>query len=224
MSLEIEAKFLEINLDKLRKLIKKNGGKKVHKMVMYKRYVFNLLTGEKGYIRTRDENGRVTITLKKYPENSKFAQEYEILLDKSSSIEDAKNMLLAQGYKVKAQHETLREKWTLNGCPEIAIDTLPGIPTYVELECKNEAEIKKIAKLLGFDMKDAKYGPYVNQYIDYYGANIDSAENYPVLTFNNIDKELSPTGHALDASKKEFLQKIKKQNLALIKKNKVKYI
>ena len=67
-------------------------------------------------------------------------------------------------------------------------------------------------------MKDAKYGPYVNQYIDYYGANIDSAENYPVLTFNNIDKELSPIGHTLDASKKEFLQKIKKQNLALIKK------
>jgi len=28
MSLEIEAKFLEINLDQLRKLIKKNGGKK----------------------------------------------------------------------------------------------------------------------------------------------------------------------------------------------------
>ena len=141
MKTEIEAKFLEVNLDKLRKLIKKNGGKKVHKMVMYKRYVFHLLTGEKGYIRTRDENGRVTITLKKYPENSKFAQEYEILLDKSASIEDAKNMLLAQGFKIKAQHETLREKWTLNGCPEIAIDTLPGIPTYVELECKNETEI-----------------------------------------------------------------------------------
>ena len=35
MSLEIEAKFLEVDLDKLRKLIKKNGGKKVHKMVMY---------------------------------------------------------------------------------------------------------------------------------------------------------------------------------------------
>jgi adenylate cyclase class IV len=223
MSLEIEAKFLEVNLDKLRKLIKKNGGKKVHKMVMYKRYVFHLLTEEKGYIRTRDENGRVTITLKKYPESSKFAQEYEILLDKSASIEDAKNMLLAQGFKIKAQHETLREKWTLNGCPEIAIDTLPGIPTYVELECKNETEIKRIAKLLEFNMKDAKYGPYVQQYIDYYNANIDS-ESYPVLTFNNIDKELNPKSHPLDQRQKDFLQKIKKQNLDLIKKNKIKHI
>lgn len=199
MALEIEAKFLEVNIDKLRKLIKQNGGKKVHKMVMYKRYVFNLLTGEKGYIRTRDENGRITITLKKYLETSKFAQEYEILLDKSCSIEDAKNMLLAQGYKIKAYHETLREKWKLGGCPEIAIDTLPGIPSYVELECKNETEIKKYAKLLGFDMKDAKYGPYVNQYIDYYGINIDTKE-YPSLTFNNVDKELNPK----DKNKKDF--------------------
>jgi hypothetical protein len=41
MSLEIEAKFLEININDLRKKIKENGGKKIHKMVMYKRYVFN---------------------------------------------------------------------------------------------------------------------------------------------------------------------------------------
>jgi adenylate cyclase class 2 len=66
MSLEIEAKFMEININDLRKKIKENGGKRVHKMVMYKRYVFDLLDSkEKGYIRTRDENGRITITLKK---------------------------------------------------------------------------------------------------------------------------------------------------------------
>ena len=194
---EIEAKFLDIvnffgNLNNFRKILKKNGGKKVHKMVMYKRYVFNLLTpGQKGYIRTREENGRVTITLKTYSSESKFATEYEILLDKSSTIEDAKKLLIAQGYKLKTYHETLREKWSINGCPEIAIDTIPGIPTYVELECKNEAEIKRVAKLLGFDMKNAKYGPYVNQYIDYYDINIDdSIITIPSLTFKNIDKEL----------------------------------
>ena len=111
MSLEIEAKFMEINVNDLRKKIKENGGKKVHKMVMYKRYVFNLLNKkEKGYIRIRDENGRTTMTVKKYPSDSKFAQEYEILLDKSSSIDDAKELLLAQGYKIKAYQESLREK------------------------------------------------------------------------------------------------------------------
>jgi adenylate cyclase class IV len=187
-------------------------------MVMYKRYVFNLLNSEeKGYIRTRDENGRVTITLKKYPKNSKFAKEYEILLDKNNTIEDAKELLLAQGYKIKAYHETLREKWSINGCPEIAIDTLPGIPTYVELECKSENEIKKIAQLFGFDMKNAKYGPYVNEYLNYYNINIDD-NMHPSLTFKNVDKELNPT----KKSQKDFLLKLKKDNLNIIKINKIK--
>jgi len=217
MSLEFEAKFLEVNIEELRKKIKENGGKKIHKMVLYKRYVFNLLnTTEKGYIRVRDENGRTTITLKKYPNNSKFAKEYEILLDKKSTFNDAKDLLLAQGYKIKAYLETLREKWSINGCPEIAIDTIPGIPTYVEIECKDENTIKKISKLLGFNMKDAKYGPFVNQYIDYYNIDIDNG-NYPSISFLNIDKELN----VKNQQKKNFLTKIKKNNLDLITKNKI---
>jgi adenylate cyclase class 2 len=218
MSVEIEAKFLEVDINDLRSKIKKLGGKKIHKMVMYKRYVFNLLDSkEKGYIRTRDENGKVTITLKKYPPNTKYAQEYEIALEKGLTIDNAKDILLAQGYKVKAYQETLREKWSLPGCPEIAIDTIPGVPTYVELECKNENEIKKLSKLLGFDMKNAKYGPFVNQYLDYYGINIDDG-NHPNITFKNIDKELKLT----KKTQKDFLVKTKQENLELIKINKIK--
>ena len=216
--LEIEAKFLNVNISELVKKIKKCGGKKIHKMVMYKRYVFDLLnTTERGYIRVRDENGRITMTLKKYPADSKFAQEYEILLDSKITIETARDFLIAQGYEVKAYHETLREKWAVAGCPEIAIDTLPGIPTYVELECKNEKEITKLANLLGFDMKDAKYGPYVNQYIDYYNINIDKPA-IASLTFKNVDKELKVKQKDL----LDFVKKMKKINLDIIKKNKIK--
>lgn len=219
MSVEIEAKFLEVNINELRSHLKKLGAKKIHKMVMYKRYVFNLLNpNEKGYIRTRDENGKITITLKKYPPNSKYATEFEIVLAKGSTINDAKTILEAQGYKVKAYQESLREKWSLSGCPEIAIDTLPGLPTYVELECKNENEIKKLSKLLGFDMKNAKYGPFVNEYISYYNINIDD-DKHGILSFKNIDKELKPS----TKSQKDFLIQLKKQNLDLIKSNKIKY-
>jgi hypothetical protein len=35
MSLEIEAKFLDVNITKLRKLLKANNAKKIHKMVMH---------------------------------------------------------------------------------------------------------------------------------------------------------------------------------------------
>lgn len=37
-------------------------------------------------------------------------------------------------------------------------------------------------------MKDAKYGPYVNQYIDYYKVDIDD-NNHPLLTFKDVDKQ-----------------------------------
>jgi len=53
---EIEAKFLDINVTELRKKLKLNNAKKIHKMMLYRRYVFHLLTNEKGYIRTRQEN------------------------------------------------------------------------------------------------------------------------------------------------------------------------
>ena len=217
MSLEIEAKFMEIDINKLRKKIKENGGKRIHKMVMYKRYIFDLFNSkEKGYIRIRDENDKITMTLKKYPSNTKYALEYEISLDKNHNIDTAKEFLLAQGYKIKAYQETLREKWSIDGCPEIAIDTLPGIPTYVELECINENKIKKICKLLDFNFNDAKYGSFVNQYIDYYNIDIDNG-NYPKLTFKNIDKELNPNKNI----QKKFLIKMKKEQLYLIKKYKL---
>jgi len=42
----------------------------------------------------------------------------------------------------------LRKKRIIRGCAEIAIKSIPGIPTYVELECKNDKKIKKIDKEL----------------------------------------------------------------------------
>ena len=104
----------------------------------------------------------------------------------------------------------------MKGCLEIVIDTIPGIPTYVEIECEDENKLNKVTKILGFDMKDAKYGSFVNQYIDYYDINIDDGK-HPNITFSNIEKELKPKKD----TQKEFLIKVKKDNLDLIKKNKI---
>ena len=215
--MEIEAKFLEIDISKLRKKIKENGGKKVHKMMLYERYVFLLQTGEKGYIRTRKENDKVTITIKKYPKDSKYALESEIEI--KSTLEEAKDFLIACGYKIKAYHQTLREKWQINGCPEIAIDTIPGIPTYVELECNNEKEIKRVSKLLDLDFDKAEYGAYDKQFVDYYGMTNDNInQQINSLTFKNIDKELKN----YIKKNKELLKNVKKIHLELLEKNKIK--
>jgi hypothetical protein len=53
---EIEAKFMDVDIKEIRKKIKEHGGHKIHKMVMYKRYVFNLLDKtKKGYGMTKDD-------------------------------------------------------------------------------------------------------------------------------------------------------------------------
>ena len=75
-------------------------------MMLYKRYIFNLLNGQNGYIRTRLENNKVTITTKTYSTESKYANEYEITVN--STLEDTRDFLLAQVYKLKHYHESLR--------------------------------------------------------------------------------------------------------------------
>lgn len=214
---EIEGKFLEINIADLRKRLKSNKAKKIHKMILYKRYVFNLLNGEKGFIRTREENNAVTITVKTYPKNSKYALESEISVN--GTLEQSRDFLLSQGYKIKAYQETLREKWSLGNCLEIAIDSIPGIPTYVELECKNEKEIKKVAGLLGLDYSKIEYGAFDKQFADYYGLTKEQLnEKISSLTFKNIDKELSK----FIKKNKDLLKKCKKDHLDLINKSKIK--
>jgi adenylate cyclase class IV len=214
---EIEGKFLEINIADLRKRLKSNKAKKIHRMILYKRYVFNLLNGEKGFIRTREENNAVTITVKTYPKNSKYALESEISVN--GTLEQSREFLLSQGYKVKAYQETLREKWSLGDCLEIAIDSIPGIPTYVELECKNEKEIKRVAGLLGLDYSKIEYGAFDKQFADYYGLTKEQLnEKVSSLTFRNIDKELSK----FIKKNKDLLKKCKKDHLDLLNKSKIK--
>jgi hypothetical protein len=216
--IEIEGKFLDVDIKELRKKLKLNNAKKIHKMMLYKRYVFYLLNGEKnGYMRTRQENNLVTITMKTYPKDSKFAKETEIAVN--GTLEESRDFLLAQGYKLKSYQESLREKWSLGDCLEIAIDTIPGIPTYVELECKNEKEIKKVAKLLNLDYSKIEYGAFDKQFADYYGMQKDELNNLtPSLTFKNIDNEVKK----YVKKNMDLLKKIKKDSLDLIKKNKIK--
>jgi adenylate cyclase class IV len=214
---EIEGKFLEINIADLRKKLKSNKAKRIHKMMLYKRYVFNLLNGEKGFIRTREENNAVTITVKTYPKNSKYALESEISVN--GTLEQSRDFLLSQGYKIKAYQETLREKWSLAGCLEIAIDSIPGIPTYVELECKNEKEIKRVAGRLGLDYSKIEYGAFDKQFADYYGLTKEQLnQDVRSLTFKNIDKEL----RKFIKKNRDLLKKCKKDHLDLINKSKIK--
>ena len=215
MGKEIEAKFLEVDAKEVRKNIIDIGGKLVHPLMLYKRYAFFLINKkQKGYARVRQENGKVTMTIKTYDE-SKYANEYEVELN--NSLEEAKEFMVSAGFKIKAYQETLREKWSIAGCSEIVIDTVPGIPTYIELECNSEENIKKLAKKLGLDYSKANYGAFDKQFVQYYGLSANQINNkISMLTFKNIINELKP----YLKKNKELLKNIAKEQLLLYKKAK----
>jgi hypothetical protein len=64
--------------------------------------------------------------------------------------------------------ETRREKWNL-GTTDITIDTWPFLGTIVEVEGKNEADVKAVSTKLGFDWKEAKFCAIGALYVEKYG-------------------------------------------------------
>lgn len=211
---EIEARFLEVDIEDIRKKLKKLKAKKVHPMMIYRRYVFNLQNPqEKGYARVRQEASGTTMTIKKYGAN-KYAMEYEVAL-KDTPLEEARDFMLGAGFTQKAFHETMREKYKLPSVNEIVIDVIPGLPPYIEIEAASEDKMIAICNKLGLKMEDAKYGAYGKQFEEYYGipqkvADDDVAE----VRFQTIDKHLKP--HI--KKNKALLAKVKKSNLAIYKK------
>jgi adenylate cyclase class 2 len=208
MGKEYEAKFLDIDVDKLRDKIIKHGGMIVHENEKYVRSVFRLCnTDKKGYARVRDEAGKVTITVKIY-NNPDYPDEYEI--ETVNDFETAKNLLVAMNLQVKSFQESYREKWSLPNkeVHEVTFDTIPGIPTYMEIDCVTEKALKDTIKLLELDKGKMRYGAFDRVYKEYYDIEHDTI-NYktPSLTFKNIINEIKPIKNH------DLLKKIyKKQN------------
>ena len=97
---------------------------------------------------------------------------------------------------------------------EIVFDMIPGIPTYIEIDCKTEKELLNITNKLGLDMNQANYGAFAKQYLQYYGIP-ESKINHSTksLTFANIHKEINPQ----TIKQKQLLKNIQKQQLKFIK-------
>ena len=219
--IEYEAKFLDINHSELVKKIKKLGATLIQPQTIYKRSMFGLCDVKRGYVRVRDEGIKTTLTSKIY-KNPDYPEEFE--LEIKDGFEKGRAFLASLNLNEKAYHETMREKWFLkldnvkngnnknnenNDC-EIAFDCIPGIPMYVEIECKTEQNLNKVIKLLDLDNYTKLYGAYGKCYVDYYGmAETEINNDISRLTFQNIKKEITPYIH----KNKELLNKIAKEHL-----------
>ena len=215
MSKEFEAKFLEIDVGKMKEKLIKLGAKQIHEKKRYVRMVFHRCDNTiKGYARIRDEAGNITMTVKIYSD-PKFPEEFEVSI--KDTFEQGIKFLEALGLKRKAFQETYREKWSHPLVHEITFDDVPGLPTYMEIDCTGEDKLYKMIELLDLDKTKMRFGAYDNTYNEYYDIPKDEINNNtPSLTFANIINEIKPRKNM------ELLEKLHKDYLKHIGKNELK--
>jgi adenylate cyclase class 2 len=192
MGIEFEAKFLDINVADMRKLLLANGAERVHKKKIYKRYVFTKCDETiPGYSRVRKEGANTTMTIKTY-KDPKFPEEHEITI--KEDFNTGVNFFRALGLKEKAYQESIREKWSHPLAHEITFDTLPGLPTYMEIDCTSEDNLNQLIKLFNLDPTKQRFGAFDHTYLEYYGIERNIINQHtPMLTFANIQNEIKPT-------------------------------
>lgn len=170
MQQEIEAKFLHQDHDLIRQKLKKLGGECRVPMRLVRRTVLDYpdrrLGKDGAWIRLREElDGSIELMLKKV-----MADEIGKTFEQPVTVGDydaAKQFLLAIGLEIKAEEESKRELWGLDGV-EIMLDEWPWVDPYIEIEAATEAEVKDLAHKLDLSWSDAKFGSVTSVYSEQY--------------------------------------------------------
>jgi adenylate cyclase class 2 len=180
MQTEIEAKWLDIDLAVMRQKLQAVGANLVISERLMTRTIFDYpdMRLEKigGWVRVRDEGNKVTLSYKQLNDRTlKGTKEVSVEV---ASFELTCQFLKAIGLTSNSFQETKRESWKI-GSVEIELDTWPWIPSFVEIEASNEAELKSSARKLGLDFSKALHGSVEVAYQAIYyvtEAEIDSLE------------------------------------------------
>ena len=172
--IEYEIRILEINKDEIQTKLKRLDAVLIED-VCQKRYVydFNPIQPNK-WIRLRTNGIKTTLTIKNIESmNIDGTKEVEIEV---SDFDVTNEILKELGYTPKAIQENKRIKYNLNGV-EIDIDTWPKIPTYMEIEGKNQEEVYDTLELLGISKEKAITLDVQSIYEKIYGIDLKKVYN-----------------------------------------------
>jgi len=154
---EIECRFLEIDKEKLIKKLLGLGAKDLGEL-MLEEIIFYDLEGtwreKEKRVRLRKSGDKINLSFKHTEEKTidgTIEIEFEV-----SDISKAEKFLEQVGLTAFRRQQKRRHTFELDDVI-IDIDTWPRIPTYVELEGPSEEQIKKAAKKLDLDWKDASF-------------------------------------------------------------------
>lgn len=188
---EIEAKFLDINPEKIQQKLAVIGAEKVGEY-FYRRQVFDypgfILDKQGAWLRLRDEGDRVTLGYKKRlgmtshdgSTSDSGMEEIEVTV---SSFDATKRLLLSLGMIEKFYQENKRIRWRKDDL-EFDIDTWPQLNPYLEIEAKTWGKIDEAIKLL--DLNPAEKKIFSTHQI-YKMKGVDELD-YIRMTFEGFEK------------------------------------
>jgi adenylate cyclase class 2 len=186
MKAEIEAKFLNVDKENIRKLLKNIGAELVAPERLMNRAVFDGKRKSE-YYRVRNEGSQITMSFKREEKRSiEGMKEICLTVD---NYNNAVEFLTSLAGKPKALQETYRESWVKDGV-EIDIDTWPWIPSFIEIEGKSAEAVEGIADKLGLKMVDAKYGSVGIAYRQVFDVTDEDINGMPEIKFTNIPEWL----------------------------------
>lgn len=147
---EYEVRILEIDKDDVINRLKELNAKFVGEYFQ-KRYVYNTIPKYDGkWIRLRTNGYETTLTYKSVESsNIDGTKELEVKVDE---FEKTNELLELAGLKSKGYQENKRIRYMLDDV-EIDIDTWPLIPTYVEIEGKDEKSVELMIDKLNLKNK-----------------------------------------------------------------------
>jgi adenylate cyclase class 2 len=191
MQTEIEAKWLNIELDGVRRKLNGLGAKLVHPERLMVRQTYDFLDMRLnkigGWVRVRDEGDKVTLSFKQLKDRSLYGtKEVTVVVDNFAATD---NFLRAIGLEPKSYQETKRESWQL-GNTQIELDTWPWIPSLVEIEAISEKDLNDAADKLGFDLAVAEHGIVETAYQAVYNVTEKEIDSWKEIRFIDVPKWL----------------------------------
>ena len=173
---EVEARWINLDPDKMIKRLEKIGAKKSGDF-FFREWIFAHDDWEKDNRRIRVRTDGVTTWLT-YKSNATWAvdstEEVEVTV---SSPEDMVRFLGAAGIPKKRVQEKKRKTFTF-GDITFDIDFWPKIPMVFEIEGPSEEKVREGAKLVGLDWKDAIFVDQAWVHKNYYNIDLFKITDY----------------------------------------------
>lgn len=180
---EIEAKFLEIDVESIKRKLLDLGaideGEDLLREVIFNKDEW--CAGRQQFVRIRQTKDTVLLAFKDHGDQTLGAtQEIEFAI---SDAEQVRKFLEAVGLTAFREQEKKRHKFRL-GEVTVDIDTWPLVPPYLELEGPSKESLKAAARSLGLDWSKAVFGSARLVIEDHYHVPLSPLKHF---TFGRIE-------------------------------------